>query len=113
MTRVIPFVGGEPREEKNEPDAEVFSPEAIGTIRFIYDSFVLIYTPTNAKVAAGSEVMVLDRDGRTETARLRMSAERKGDFLVADRISGQPSSGQLVVTTEGRSARVSDYQVLE
>ena len=88
--------------------------QVIGTVRFAYDNFVLIYTPIKLTVPAGTRVTTVGKDGLPQNVQLSMSAERKGAFLVADVVSGQPMAGDLVVLASGpKSSTVADYQVLE
>jgi len=97
-----------PEEVSAEPD------QVLGTIRFAYDNFVLIYTPVKLNVPAGTKVTTLGKDGVPRGVELSLSDERKGAFLVADVISGQPLAGDLVVIVPGnRGATVAEYQVLE
>jgi len=124
-----PF-GAERKEQKAEHRAEQRAAEkaaevppvptttapdqVIGTVRFAYDNFVLIYTPIKLTVPAGTRVTAVGKDGLPKDVQLSMSAERKGTFLVADVISGQPMAGDLVVLASGpKSSTVADYQVLE
>jgi hypothetical protein len=124
-----PF-GAERKEQKAEQKAEQRAAEkaaevppvptttapdqVIGTVRFAYDNFVLIYTPIKLTVPAGTRVTTVGKDGLPQDVQLSMSAERKGTFLVADVISGQPMAGDLVVLASGpKSSTVADYQVLE
>jgi hypothetical protein len=88
--------------------------QVVGTVRFAYENFVLIYTPLKTALPAGTKVTTVDKDGVAGGTELSMSTERKGAFLVADVISGHPRSGDLVVTVPGRKDRaLADYQVLE
>lgn len=125
FVNAVRFVGGLMpfgSERKAEKAAEVPVPEEVsaepdqvlGTIRFAYDNFVLIYTPVKLNVPAGTKVTTLGKDGVPRGVELSLSDERKGAFLVADVISGQPLAGDLVVIVPGnRGATVAEYQVLE
>lgn len=91
-----------------EPD------KVIGTVRFAYDNFVLIYTPTKLDLPAGTRVTTIGKDGLPRPVELSLSKERKGAFLVADVSSGQPMAGELVVLLPKAGAgKVAQYQVLE
>jgi plastocyanin len=88
--------------------------QVVGTVRFAYDNFVLIYTPIKLNLPAGTRVSTIGKDGLIHDVELSMSSERKGTFLVADVISGQPVAGELVVLKPGsKAATVAQYQVLE
>lgn len=108
----------EPKSDAKQEDAPQMSEQkVIGTVRFSYDGMALIYTPTKAAVEPGTLVTVLSKDGSPQDVQMRISDERKDAFLVADIISGTPTSGQLVVTKPvplagpGDSA-VDEYQIL-
>ena len=118
---LLPF-GGEKKEHRAAAKAAAEQPEAvapapdqvIGTVRFAYDNFVLIYTPIKLNVPAGTRVTTLGKDGLSRGVELAMSNERKGAFLVADVISGTAQAGDLVVLVPGpKATTVAQYQVLE
>ena len=115
---LLPF-GGDRKEEKaaEDPIPPVVSAEpdkVLGTIRFAYDNFVLIYAPVKLNVPAGTKVTTIGKDGVPRGVELTLSNERKGSFLVADVVSGQPKAGDLVVIIPGnRGATVAEYQVLD
>jgi len=91
-----------------EPD------KVIGTVRFAYDNFVLIYTPIKLDLPAGTRVTTLGKDGLPRPVELSLSKERKGAFLVADVSSGEPLAGDIVVLLPSAgAAKVAEYQVLE
>ncbi len=99
-----------------EPTAAApVSPEqVIGTVRFAYDNFVLIYTPIKMDLPAGTRVTTLGKDGQPRPVELSLSKERKGTFLVADVSSGEPLAGDIVVLLPSAgAATVAEYQVLE
>jgi len=132
VAKFVPSFGGEKGDaETSAPDeaaaaAEVDIPgtvpqvaatepsQVVGTVRFAYENFVLIYTPLKTSLPAGTKVTTVGQDGAPGGAQLSMSTERKGAFLVADVVSGQPRSGDLVVTVPDRKGRaLADYQVLD
>ncbi|RFC47979.1 MAG: hypothetical protein DVB23_000822 [Verrucomicrobia bacterium] len=88
--------------------------KVIGTIRFAYDDFVLIYTPIKLDLPAGTRVTTVGKDGVPRAVELSLSKERKGPFLVADVSSGEPMAGDIVVLLpKPGSGKVAQYQVLE
>lgn len=88
--------------------------KVIGTIRFAYDDFVLIYTPIKLDLPAGTRVTTVGKDGAPRAVELSLSKERKGPFLVADVSSGEPMAGDIVVLLpKTGSGKVAQYQVLE
>jgi hypothetical protein len=88
--------------------------KVIGTIRFAYDDFVLIYTPIKLDLPAGTRVTTVGKDGEPRAVELSLSKERKGPFLVADVSSGEPMAGDIVVLLpKPGSGKVAQYQVLE
>ena len=115
---LIPF-GGDRKSEKTEAEAPapavpVTPDKVLGTVRFAYDNFVLIYTPVKLNIPAGTKVTTVGKDGVRRGVELTLSNERKGTFLVADVVSGQPLAGDLVVIVPpAHGATVAEYQVLE
>ncbi len=108
---VFPKGGGEEKpEEKKEDEAPQ---RMVGTIRFSYEGFVLIYSPTNEMLPPGTKLTTISKEGAAQDTVLKLSAEKKGSFLVADIVKGDPKSGHLVVTQKGGgTAARSEYQVL-
>ncbi len=99
-------------EERGEAANPVVPPSrlVVGTVRFSYEGFVLIHSPTRTGVAAGTRVMTLDEKGQDLGARMEMTGDRKHSFYVADVVEGSPRAGEVVVTApekegEGRSNR--------
>jgi len=115
------FGGDKEKAEKGDdaqkPKRETSEQTVVGTIRFNYEGFVLIYTPTKANVAPGTIVTVLGKDGKPQDVEMKISAERKESFLVADIIRGDPKAGQLVITSATPSTSSGgssdDYQILD
>ena len=112
---LVPFVGDDKDKEDNNVSAqEAENLTVVGTVRFTHDGFILIYSPTKATIAAGTKLMTLDKEGIPKDVELTMSAEKKGSFLVADVVRGDPKSGELVVTAPQQiaSRKPSEYQLL-
>jgi hypothetical protein len=57
--------------------------------------FVLIRTHGKLSIAAGQEITAMDAGGTT--TKLKVSPEKKQDFLIADIVDGNPRAGNLVV----------------
>ncbi|MEM1296705.1 MAG: hypothetical protein AAGH89_15175 [Verrucomicrobiota bacterium] len=113
ISSLVPSGGGV-KESKADKETQADPKKIVGTVRFSYENFVLIYSPTSAAVPPGTPLTTLAKDGTPQSVELKMSAERKGSFLVADVVKGNPKSGHLVVTSSGSgSASRSEYQVLE
>ncbi len=123
LANTLHFWGdGEGKDAKKQadpaeaPTPAMSEPKIVGTVRFSYEDFALIYTPTKVDIAPGTLVTVLGKDGEPQDVEMRISAERKDAFLVADLVRGRPKSQQLVVTKSvpiatGASS-VEDVQVL-
>lgn len=107
--------GGREKQGREIPPPSSPDPDkVIGTIRFAYDDFVLIYTPVRLELPAGTRVTTVGKDGVPRDVELSLSEERKGTFLVADVAAGEPMPGDLVVLAPGTgSPKVAQYQVLE
>ncbi|MFT5469380.1 MAG: hypothetical protein ACI8UO_004501 [Verrucomicrobiales bacterium] len=109
----LPIIG----DKDDKPDAEAPKqqpkPQVIGTVRFAYEGFVLIYTPTGRATPAGTIATTLDTEGNPTNVQLRIGAERKNSFLVADVLEGSPRSGQFVIIKPKLQPGATDYQILE
>tara|TARA_R110002096_G_scaffold135954_3_gene288228 strand:- start:1501 stop:1962 length:462 start_codon:yes stop_codon:yes gene_type:complete len=110
--------GGEKKDakaDKKKTEEESEPQKLVGTVRFSYEDFVLIYSPTNASVPPGTPLTTVNKEGIPQSVKLKMSAERKGSFLVADVVKGNPKSGHLVVTDPkaASASQQSEYQVLD
>lgn len=60
------------------------------------ENFVLIRSTRFLQIEPGTDLMVFGNGG-IETARLRVSPARKGQFVTADIVSGMPKVGDQVV----------------
>ncbi|MEM0970300.1 MAG: hypothetical protein AAGJ31_13160 [Verrucomicrobiota bacterium] len=85
-------------EEENEAGVEV-----LGAVRYTHDDHVLIYSMNDKLLEAGMRVSILGKDGRVKDVELRVRDIRKGGFVVADLVSGEPDSGDLVIPFEEES----------
>lgn len=113
ISNLVPSGGGK-TEAKTEEEEPSTPKKVVGTVRFSYENFVLIYSPTNAAIPPGTMLTTIAKDGTPQTVELKMSAERKGSFLVADVVKGNPKSGHVVVTSPSTAPpSQSDYQVLQ
>ena len=85
------------KNRKSAPVAPLPDSVALGTIEMVNgdQKFVLIHGLDRTGVPADTEVSSHNEAG--ETARLKVSAERKGVFLTADILSGQPQKGDTIV----------------
>lgn len=101
------LLGGTLNSCRTPPEIEDTSGRArlIGIIESVRptDRFVLIRGLSTVTEEAGTELVCYDRDG-LETARLRLSEQRRRLMLTADVLSGNPSDGDYVVVpgTDGR-----------
>lgn len=100
-------------EEEAAPQQPKQKMKVIGTVRFTYEGYALIYTPTGSSTPAGTIATTLDSEGNNTAVELRISAERKNSFLVADILRGSPRAGQMVVVKPQLQPGASQYQVLE
>lgn len=80
-----------PAAAKNEDVAHL-----IGTVAMVNPEqrFVLIRTQGKVPMSAGQELTVLDSSGAE--SKIKVSPEKKLDFLTADILSGNPSVGGMV-----------------
>ncbi len=76
----------------------------IGTVHMTNPAlnFALIQTPGRASVPEGADLISSNEAG--ETSRMKVSPERKGVFMTADVVSGEPQKGDAVVWLRGESA---------
>jgi hypothetical protein len=87
---------------KAEKDRAPLSPTpqkvTVGKVHLVHEDarFVLIQSTRLATLPAAAEMMTYSPEGRP-TGRLRISPERKGAFLVADILSGNPKVDDAVV----------------
>lgn len=70
----------------------------IGSVHLVHASggFVLIRTSRTAAIPAEAELATYDERGRP-TGKLKLSPERKGAFLAADIVGGNPGANDRVV----------------
>lgn len=70
----------------------------IGSVHLVHASggFVLIRTSRTAAIPAEAELATFDERGRP-TGKLKLSPERKGAFLAADIVQGNPGANDRVV----------------
>lgn len=75
----------------------------VGTVRMRQGRFVLIEAERGAiaGAAAGARLRAAGADGMAREVELRLSEERKGPFLVADILQGNPEVGDRVETVPG------------
>jgi len=115
FSRTGPQTTEKPAEEAPEP-SEKRRPEVprkVGAIRLCHGTFVLISARARTAPAAGARLTTLDGGGQPTDVELEMTDVRKGTFLVADVISGNPQSGATVVTVVEEEADEEEYQFLE
>lgn len=83
-----------------EQEANVPGNRAAGVVHLVNDRgrFVLVKSLTGGRsnVAVGTTWMAYDANGKP-SAKLKISGERKGAFVVADIVKGSPSRGDSVV----------------
>ncbi len=98
------FLGGKkekdevalPKEEKPSPPLPTEFP--IGSIQMVRgdENFVLIRSSKAMNLEVGTEMMTYALNGKP-TSKLKLSPERKGSFVVADIVQGNPQKGDRVV----------------
>ncbi len=111
---LIPGGGG--KADQSEPEDTAPHETVVGTVRFSYEGFVLIYSPTSTNLPPGTALTTIDKQGISQAVELKMSAEKKGAFLVADIVSGSPRAGHVVVTKRGgisQPVQREEYQHLD
>jgi len=76
----------------------------IGTVHMTNPAlnFALIQTPGRASIPEGADLISSNEGG--ETSRMKVSPERKGVFMTADIVSGEPQKGDAVIWLRGESA---------
>lgn len=89
-----------PREGQSSPANPLPIPQKlpIGSVHLVHKTggFVLIRTSRTAEVDPNAEMATYDEGGRP-TGKLRLSPERKGAFLVADIVEGNPQANDRVL----------------
>lgn len=87
------------RNHKSTPDAsDQPTAQAIGKVEMVNpdDRFVLARLTMNLVMAPGTELTLLSENGQISKA--KVTPERKGVFITADIVSGDPSKGDIVMT---------------
>jgi hypothetical protein len=84
-------------KKKPEPARDDNTVHMIGVIELVNpeQKFVLIRTHGRLSIPAGREITAMDAGGAT--TKLKVSPEKKQDFLIADIVDGNPRVGNLVV----------------
>lgn len=87
-----------PWKKKKKPEAVKIedTPHIIGTVEMVNPEqrFVLVRTQGKIAMSAGQELTVVDSSG--VESKIKVSPERKLDFLTADIVSGNPKAGGMV-----------------
>ncbi|NNE92368.1 MAG: hypothetical protein HKN23_12030 [Verrucomicrobiales bacterium] len=99
-----------PDQEKGKPEEENSDPVPvdlpIGNVQMVQaeDRYVLIRSSRAMQMEPGTELMTYSLNGRP-TAKLKLSPEKKGMFVVADIVQGQPAQGDRVVAMGFKNPR--------
>ncbi|MFK5923685.1 MAG: hypothetical protein QM496_16010 [Verrucomicrobiota bacterium] len=110
MPRIPQLFGGKDKAEKEAKEAEEKADSAadenvpgnrvVGVVHLVNDRgrFVLVKSVSGGRsmVAAGTTWMTYDANGRP-SAKLKVSSERKGAFVVADIVKGSPNRDDSVI----------------
>ena len=85
------------KKRKKPPVAKDNTTHIIGFVEMVNpeQKFVLIRTQTRIAISAGQEISAMD--GLGGAARLKVTPEKKQDFLTADIVSGSPRVGNIVM----------------
>lgn len=89
----------EAAKEKEKPAPRATATEfPIGSVQTVMvdEKFVLIRSSKGLTLEAGTEMMTYGLNGRP-TAKLSLSPEKKGAFVVADIVQGNPKRGDRVI----------------
>lgn len=86
---------------ENSPEGPTY---LIGLVELVNPEqrFVLVRTEGAVKIPLGDQIITLDATGAQ--AKLKVTPERKQNFLTADIIEGQPKVGNLVIHRPGQQA---------
>ena len=97
--RKLPWKKKKPAAAQNENVTRI-----IGTIEMVNPEqrFVLIRAQGRLSIPAGQEITAMDGSGAL--ARLKVSPEKKQDFLTADIVDGNPRAGNVVVFKADKTA---------
>lgn len=94
------------RSKKKKPEAEQKdnTVHVIGVIELVNPEqrFVLIRMHGKLAIPAGREITAMDAGGAQ--TKLKVSPEKKQDFLIADIVDGNPRAGNLVVFKPDKAA---------
>lgn len=84
------------RQPKVKETAEDTRPVAIGSIEMVNpdDKFVLARLTSNVVLPNGTELSSMGANG--QIAKLKTTPERKGIFITADIVSGEPKKGDII-----------------
>ena len=80
--------------------------KAIGTVEMVNPEagFVIVHILPNSLVTPGMELTTIGNNG--QSARLKVSPERKTIFITADIVSGEPAKGDTVLGGAGSATAV-------
>ena len=70
-------------------------PVAIGRVSLVNEELGFVLIDTQETPETGTELQTRANDGQ-ETARLRVSVEKKRPYIIADILKGKPLPGQVV-----------------
>lgn len=101
---LMPISGCKTTGNKNSQDEAAPAEDSpvmkipVGSLHVVREdeNFVLIRSTRFLQIEPGTDLMVIGNGG-VETARLRVSPARKGQFVTADIISGMPKVGDQAV----------------
>jgi hypothetical protein len=87
-----------PKEKPKSAPDPIPRKVPVGTIHLVHDQggFVLIALAAIPAIPDQAELMTYSAEGKP-TGKLRVSPERKGNFMVADILGGHPQAGDQVV----------------
>lgn len=90
--------------KKPKPPPPASPRVVIGTVHMTNPqmNFALIQTPGRASLPPGADLISSNEGG--ESSRMKVSPERKGVFLTADIVSGEPVKGDMVIWLRGEAA---------
>lgn len=84
------------KKDKDKKEAPDTAAHVIGAVEMVNPEqhFVLIRTQAGVALPAGTELTAMDSAGAI--SKLKLAPEKKGDFLTADIVSGNPRAGTVV-----------------
>jgi hypothetical protein len=76
------------------------SPHWLGTVKLVdqHEGYVLIDSPTYSSLATGQTLNSVGNDSQTAT--LRVTADREPPFVIADIVSGNPRVGDRIYSPQ-------------